>query len=257
MLFLFFCIQLIEAQEIRTEIKGSITVDSQRIGNIHVLNLNSKQGTISDDNGFFIIPVKLGDSIMISAIQFEKKKITINKTHLKNNWIEVSLNEKIHLLDTLKLKRHHLTGLLSYDIKNTPKDTLPKISFEMPKIGDNKAPLDTDEMDKKTPPSAAHPNLASFGIFFAVPIKDGRYEAKLRFERELQRKKDFPLVIIKDFGIKFFTKDLQIDSSKINHFIAYCEFRDLMNLYYKGERLEVIRILIEESKNYHKAVHQQ
>lgn len=75
---ILLCFHWIQAQEIRTEINGSVSVDLQRIGNVHILNLSSKQGTISDKNGFFLIPVKLGDSIFISAINIEKKIITIN-----------------------------------------------------------------------------------------------------------------------------------------------------------------------------------
>lgn len=250
----FICFHISYSQENRIEINGSVQTNLKGIGNIHILNLSSKNGAISDDFGFFQILVKTGDSILVSSIQYENKEIIIHKNHLKDKWLRIYLNERIYVLDTLKIKRHNLMGVLQFDVKNTPKDTVKKISFEMPKIGDNKVPLPIDEMDLQKPPNAAHPNLGGFGIFYGVPIKDGRYEAELRFKRELKRKKDFPLEIIKHFGAEFFTKELQINPNNIHLFIAYCDFRDLMNLYYKGETLEVIRILIEESKHFHKTI---
>lgn len=186
-----------------------------------------------------------------------KSSPLININHLKQQWLKIDLKEKIYALDTLQLRRHKLTGLLKYDIENTPKDTIPKISFEMPTIKDNRAPLNMDKQDLKKPPSADHPNLGNYGIYRAIPIRDYRYEALLRFKQELKRKADFPLLITKDFGIDFFTKELQINYDAINHFLEYCEFSNLMKTYYEGDRFKVINILIEESKNYRKTFNQQ
>ncbi|PHS52972.1 MAG: hypothetical protein COB01_05300 [Lutibacter sp.] len=72
-----------------------------------------------------------------------------------------------------------------------------------------------------------------------------------KLKRELSQKKQFPIKIKKDLGIDFFTNGLNISEEKINHFLAYCEYKNIIEVYYKNNLLEVIKILLEESKTYH------
>ena len=73
--FLFIC-TIIQAQTQgkRLTISGRIISDAPSIENIHILNINSNKGTISNINGNFSIPVKENDTLVISGIQFYKKK---------------------------------------------------------------------------------------------------------------------------------------------------------------------------------------
>ena len=66
----------------------------------------------------------------------------------------------------------------------------------------------------------------------------------------LKNKKAFPIKIKKELGINYFTSDLKIPEEKIDHFLGYCEYKNIIEEYYKNNLLEVIKILREESKTY-------
>ncbi|MDP3358507.1 MAG: hypothetical protein Q8S41_04085, partial [Lutibacter sp.] len=139
-----------------------------------------------------------------------------------------------------------LTGNLNYDIKKVPLDTLPKHTFI----------LKPEDLKKALPPDThgflKAPNVNPFAMGGgSIPIPDARYEAEQALKREISRKKQFPSKIIKQFGLAYFTDKLQIPEDKIDHFLAYCEDRNIINEFYKNNLLEVIKILREESKSYH------
>jgi len=54
----------------------------------------------------------------------------------------------------------------------------------------------------------------------------------------------------KQFGLAYFTDKLHIPEEKIDHFLAYCEDRNIIAEFYKNNLLEVIQILREESEAY-------
>jgi hypothetical protein len=134
---------------------------------------------------------------------------------------------------------------LNYDIKKVPKDTLQKHTFLL-KPGDLKKVLPPDlHGSKKAPYVGFFPPIPG-----SVSLPDPGYEAEQRLKREIFRKKQFPSKIIKQFGLAYFTEKLLIPEEKIDHFLAYCEDRNIIAAYYKNNLLEVIQILREESTAY-------
>ena len=75
---LFYFTPTIQAQE-KKVLFGIIRDSLHDISNVHILNLNSKGGTISAADGTFKIFAKVGDTLVISAIQYQEKKYLIKK----------------------------------------------------------------------------------------------------------------------------------------------------------------------------------
>ena len=65
------------------------------------------------------------------------------------------------------------------------------------------------------------------------------------------KRKDSYIKIKTTLGIYFFTNNLKIPEEKINHFLTYCEYRNILEEYNNNNLLLVIKILQEESKSYH------
>lgn len=205
-------------------------------------------GTISNDNGEFEIRVSVNDTLLISSIEYEKRKINIHKFHVKFKSIEIQLISAINILDEVFL--HGLSGNLNSDLNKTPLDTLPKHNFAF-KLSDLDKKLPGDEygyFEKVNAESFTNP-LYIRGGGQGSKI-DRRLEAFRKLKAELKTKKDFPSKIKSDLGIDFFTKKLNIPEEKINHFLGYCEYRNIVEQYTKNNLLEVIKILQEESKTY-------
>ncbi|PKP11238.1 MAG: hypothetical protein CVU08_12450 [Bacteroidetes bacterium HGW-Bacteroidetes-3] len=225
-------------------ISGKIISANSPVSNVNIVNLNTKLGIVSNDEGEFDMMVSLNDTLLFSSIEYEIKKIRITENHLKYKRILVELMPSINELDEVFIEG--LSGNLNYDINKVPNDTIKKHTFIL-KPGDLKKQLPADTHGFLKAPNVNPFSMGGGG----VGLPDKRYEAEQRLKQEIARKKQFPSKIIKQLGLDYFTDKLHIPEEKIDHFLAYCENRNIINEYYKNNLLEVIQILREESKSYY------
>lgn len=236
------------SQENSEIILGQIISPNQVVGNVHIINLTTKQGTISNKNGEFEIFVTENDELLFSSIQFNHLKITVTKSILTTGKISVSLTPIVNELDEVFL--NGLTGSLDLDFKKTPKDTIPKPNFVY-KLSDLKRKLPWDEYGP-----SGHVSAETFTnpLYLRGGGQGTPYNKQLEKERavkrDIKRKTEFPSKLKRELGIGFFIKDLKIPEEKINNFISYCEYQDIITKYHSNRVLEVIEILKIESKTY-------
>lgn len=230
------------AQE-KIELQGKLLFDNVGVGNAHVFNKNSFEGTISNDAGNFDITVKLHDTLLISSLEYEIKKIVVSKEIYKIRQIIVRLAPSVTNLKEVFIKG--LTGNLAFDFKNKPKITTPTHNYD--KLDLSTGLSDDIHGSQSAPfagPGGFKPGTGGASIPNFQLIKEQR------LKRELAKKKDFPFKIRREFGLSFFTDDLKIPKEKIDHFLAFCEFFDIIDLFYSQKKLQVIEILKRESELY-------
>ncbi|MBI9041138.1 hypothetical protein [Lutibacter sp.] len=230
------------AQNKPFKLNGKIYCNLNKVRDVNIINLNSYVGTVCNDYGDFEITAKLNDSILFSSIEFESKKIKVTETMLQSKNITIFL---IPSITQLKEVFVGLTGNLAYDIKNKPKDTIPTHTFSFTKA----------DLKKDLGPDIHGPKSAPFvGPFKPLPptvsIPNFAYEKEQRLKREIAKLKEFPIKIRRELGIKFFTEKLNIPEEKIDNFINYCEYRDVIKKYYEKRLFEVIDIFKDESIPY-------
>lgn len=230
------------AQQESMTLKGIIYSENKKISDIHVINLQNYYGTVSNDDGEFKIIVKPNDTLLFSSIEYELKKIRITEFNIKSNNLTVVLIPSINQLAEVFVG---LTGNLAFDIKNKPKDTIPTHTFSFTKA----------DLKKDLGPDLHGPKEAPFvGPFKPLPptigIPNFAYEKEQRLKREIVKLKEFPDKIRRDLGIKFFTEKLNIPEEKIDNFINYCEYKDVIKKYYEKKLFEVIEIFKDESIPY-------
>lgn len=73
-----FLLQNANAQEV-IPLSGKIMNDSLEDSYLHIMNLNLQRGTITNADGAFTIPVRINDTLYISAVQFEDEKIVVTQ----------------------------------------------------------------------------------------------------------------------------------------------------------------------------------
>ena len=83
------------AQKQFTSSKIISKLDSSIISHAHIINLNSKTGVTSNENGMFSISTKPEDTLFISFIGFESLKVQASE--IENN---IYLNRAIHTIET-------------------------------------------------------------------------------------------------------------------------------------------------------------
>jgi hypothetical protein len=248
------------AQEKRKSISGSIkNTNFLPIKDAHILNLNNYQGTISDALGHFEIPVKLGDWLQISNVQYKTKKFKISPANIKEGKLLIYMLELNSELNEVELKKK-LNGFLNHDMVKKQADTIPSIDkdyYNFSKMDLSKLPLD----NSKKPPNAqlmtdpvakvAGVPIATVGIPDNSSIKKKALLKSLDFKRNLSYK-------LKDrFGEAFFFKTLKIPKEKYPHFINYCSFLGVEQLYKDDKMLELITIFKKESIDYLKMIEKQ
>ncbi|QTD38334.1 hypothetical protein JL193_03275 [Polaribacter batillariae] len=128
-----------------------------------------------------------------------------------------------------------------------------KLITDIKKIDYNaisKMPVELNEISLSKPAIVKLPNyFEGFGLRF------GGGSAKTNLQkRKLEKKKNIPEVILKEFGDYFFFTELKIPKEKYHHFITYCSYKGLFELHKKKETLKIIRLLKSESIQYLKTL---
>ena len=119
---LFFSLLLLSssvflyAQESTKAINGRVHSPIRDISGVHVKNISSGKGAVTDDNGNFSIKVALLDTLLFSAVQFRRKTMVITSSVLKSKMIFVALEEFTNELDEVVLRPFDLSGDISEDI---------------------------------------------------------------------------------------------------------------------------------------------
>jgi len=250
----------LKAQENIFTFKGVVKDSSGFVKNAHVLNLNNKIGTSTNDFGEFRIYTKIGDTIQFSSIQHQTKKKVITRNELTYE-TTIYLLPKIYVLDEIALKTHDLDGRLISDLPKVPIDkraeTLRK-NLNLSHI-DMNTPIPLDHIDKKVRPHIVKTdNLNSFagaGAIVSIPFG---YSKKLwALRKKLNFNMTLPDRLMKEIGKDYFFEYLKIPESQYFQFIDFCMYKNIDLKYKKGDLLEVIQILEVQSKEFLKVIKQE
>lgn len=75
LLYVFILIPLsIYSQKQATIFKGKTIDSTTAVKDVHIINLNTKAGTFSLENGKFQIKAKVNDTLQLSSIGYQTKK---------------------------------------------------------------------------------------------------------------------------------------------------------------------------------------
>ena len=122
-IWLFFILiifsQLFYAQE---RVVGVIEndSDSKPISNVHVINLNSVVGTISNKEGVFEIDANVNDTLFFSYLGFKSIKVRVTNDLIRFKNTKIKLTELAYALEEIIVTPYKLTGYLEIDAKNVP-----------------------------------------------------------------------------------------------------------------------------------------
>lgn len=235
------------AQDEREDISGIVNSFNTPIENVHIVNTNTGQGTISNSNGEFIIMVKVDDTLKFTHLEYHLFTLKIDKKTIQNPLI-ISLQKVVNQIPEVVVKNHNLSGLLVTDSKNeTSEEIEAKYKFQNELMELAKLPSKKDSDVNYEKP---YLNDVSTIKFTGTPIGINIPDKENELRRALRIKKSIPDKIIQDLGEDYFINELKIPKDSIHNFLTYCNFKGIFELYKKGDILKLIDILKKEAKEY-------
>ncbi|MCH1538372.1 MAG: carboxypeptidase-like regulatory domain-containing protein [Flavobacteriaceae bacterium] len=114
---------LINAQDSeRRVLRGIIEneVTENLMSSVHVLNLNTIVGSISNDKGVFEIEAKANDTLYFSYLGYKPLKVAVTQDMIKFENPKFKLTVLAYALEEVILQPYQLTGYLAIDVKNVP-----------------------------------------------------------------------------------------------------------------------------------------
>ncbi|MFV5694727.1 hypothetical protein ACM55G_04720 [Flavobacterium sp. LB3P122] len=207
-LVLCLCCQFCFSQLIRKTLYGQVVNDSIKLENGIVFNVNSRNGTVINQKGFFSILAKAKDTLVFSGLAFKSKKIVITEKEMSTPLLRVKLNAFVNLLPELLVSGKKNLNPIS---ENTQK-YVDKLYFD-------------DE--KSSPKNSTMPSDGSieYGMNFVRIYKDVlKILRKNNPERtDFTTEKSFTELTMNKVGYSFFTNTLKLNDDEIGLFLIFCE----------------------------------
>lgn len=248
------------AQNKKVLLKGK-TIDSLGIiKNVNIVNLKTKQGTFSNDQGLFRIYASKGDTLLFSSIQHISKKIIVSTKNIQTKEINILLKSNVYALNEITLKKNNLKGILTIDIKALPKskrDSVLKDNLNFSNVNLNDVDLRIDDNKRAMPPiTIVDPNKKFEGLNLLgfLSLKKKRFKPIIKDNFD---KNEIPNKLLTELGEDYFFKTLKIPRQQYQHFLEFCDLPKIQNLYKKGKLLQIIQVFQDKSVTYLKIVHKK
>lgn len=198
------------------KMEGRVYSDDGDVAATHVLNLTSQRASITDEYGYFSIPVKLYDTLEFSAVQYKKKIIVISTAIFESKLISVGLEDALTELDEVTVTPYNLSGNLLADLPTLDLDPivtastlgLPNAYVKIPTKAERELQAAT-----KNPIMSVDALLNS--ISGRTKMLKKRVERNKLYDRT-ERVREF-------YADSVYQKQLLIPIDKIDDFLYYCE----------------------------------
>jgi len=242
---LFFFVQLLFSQQLRTKLEGVVKSSSSGdVSGVHVLNISSDKATITLANGYFSIPVVLTDTLVFSAIQYKKKEIVISAKILPSKNITVYLEDELTELDEVVVMPFNLSGDLSKDLKNmqvTPQVTATSLGLPNTYV---KHPTGSE---RKLYVAQSGGSLLS-----VINMITGKTK---KIKKQVARDKKYARTnrVREYYADSVFTNQLKIPKIKIDDLMRFCEedyaFQKVIDTH---DKLKILVFIKQKSIEYRK-----
>lgn len=121
---LFISVNWIHAQTESKLLKGKINAKTEDLERINIININTDFATESSEGGYFEINASVGDTLVFSGVQFERKAIVVDKENYDTEWVFVALKISIRQIEEVSVGNKINAVSLGIVPKNQKKYTV-------------------------------------------------------------------------------------------------------------------------------------
>ena len=224
--------QVVAFAQDRVSIKGRLIYRNINVVAANVVNITAQINTITNGEGAFEIPVKNGDEVVFSSVQYMIRTVKITPEIIQKNRLIITINEKINALEEvvvtpddaekfLDLKEEEFKGF-NYD-----RDKSTRLENSIVRQGQLKNGI----------------NLINVAKLIAKLVSNKTEEEK----RNLKPSEVLSYV----FDKSFFSSDLELKDDQIVGFLEHIDnnlpSQKLLN---QSQQFQLIDYLILQSKKY-------
>lgn len=233
LLFLaLLCSYLNFGQESRTSIKGRLLYRNSNVIAANVVNNSAQLNTITNGEGKFEIPVRVGDELIFSSVQYKIRSVEVTDEMIKKNRIVVSINERVNILDEVVVGPENQQKFL--DMK---KEEFKRVDYTQ------------DKSTKLINRAADDRQLANGLNFVNVAKLLGRLMSKNKGEPEKQLIPSEVLPYL--FETTFFNQDLGLSAEETEGFLVEMDrVLPTQKLFKKDMEFQLIDYLVKASQEY-------
>ena len=232
LLIFFLIFQVIAFAQDRIPIKGRLIYRNVNVVAANVVNITAQINTITDGEGAFEIPVKTGDEVVFSSVQYMIRTVEITPEIIQKNRLIITVNEKINALEEgvitpddaekfLNLKEEEFKG---FDYERDKSTRLENTIVRQGQLNNGL-------------------NLINVAKLIAKIVSNKTEEEK----RNLKPSEVLSYV----FDISFFKSDLELRDDQIVGFLEHIDdnlpSQKLLN---QSQQFQLIDYLIMQSKKY-------
>lgn len=232
LLIFFLIFQVIAFSQDRIPIKGRLIYRNINVVAANVVNITAQINTITDGEGAFEIPVKTGDEVVFSSVQYMIRTVEITPEIIQKNRLIITVNEKINALEEVVITPDDAEKFL-----NLKEEEFKGFDYER----DKSTRLENTIVRQGQLNNGL--NLINVAKLIAQIVSKKTDEEK----RNLKPSEVLSYV----FDISFFKSDLELRDDQIVGFLEYIDdnlpSQKLLN---QSQQFQLIDYLIIQSKKY-------
>ncbi len=232
LLIFFLVFQVVAFAQDRVSIKGRLIYRNINVVAANVVNITAQINTITNGEGAFEIPVKNGDEVVFSSVQYMIRTVKITPEIIQKNRLIITVNEKINALEEVVITPDDAEKFL-----NLKEEEFKGFDYER----DKSTRLENTIVRQGQLNNGL--NLINVAKLIAKIVSNKTEEEK----RNLKPSEVLSYV----FDISFFKSDLELRDDQIVGFLEHIDdnlpSQKLLN---QSQQFQLIDYLIMQSKKY-------
>ncbi|MFD2099486.1 hypothetical protein [Flagellimonas iocasae] len=237
-------------------VRGQVTSDAEDVVGVVVQNISSKDAVITDIDGNFSIRVQLNDTLVFSAVNFQRKILPIAESLYDSSFITVPMEEFVNELREVVVSPYNLSGILDKDLGKLPSQQIVTAeSLGLPNA--NAKEYTQSERLLKEASSMSIKGGGGLGgaggavslnpIINAITGRTKMLKNRVKVDNAYARTQR-----VQDFYVdSLFVTTLKIPVEKIEDFMYFCEVDESFQATVDShDKLKIWDFMVEKSRDY-------
>ena len=236
---LFFC-AFTYGQKKNQLITGQLFFDKEPVSDVHIVNKNTNNGTISNDYGLYEISASIGDVLEFSHLNFITEEIIVTEEILAQAIYKITLKLKTYELEEIVIEKQKGIFYVDPEIMTGPVVNVNAKTLNLPYANSKK---------KKDDGIVKLSSGAVVSLDNLIGALNGDNKRK-KILKKISTEDKILSKIRKYYTDDFFITDLNIKPENINPFLNYCFKKNIITHYNEKDLLKLTSILMSESKSF-------